>query len=166
MVRLAVFLLCIASTCRSFFIPRKAVIWSLDTSKGSNRFEDLYESFPDSTKYLIESNITKIYPTSKNGDKLDRDLPDFTTLKPNDPLFLDMAWPSARSPAASAFAKHLQWRRALTDGERKWAYYLLCHLLYWHHIKVIVPPTHPLTHQPASTHPQALDGRDGQFTRG
>jgi len=61
------------------------------------------------------------------GEVIDRDYPDFANLKPDDPLFLDMPWPKEAGPEASAFAKHMQWRRRLSDGERtrwqKWAIY-------------------------------------------
>ena len=56
-----------------------------------------------------------------------RDYPDYPSLAPDDPLFIDMPWPSEAGPEASAFGKHMQWRRALSDGERKrwqqWAVY-------------------------------------------
>lgn len=52
---------------------------------------------------------------------------DFTKLKPDDPAFLDMPWPTEAGPEASAFARHMQWRRKLADGERvrwlRWAVY-------------------------------------------
>jgi hypothetical protein len=58
---------------------------------------------------------------------IERQYPDFTELKPDDPLFLDMPWPTEAGPEASAFGRHMQWRRKLTDGERirwqKWAVY-------------------------------------------
>ena len=57
----------------------------------------------------------------------DREYPDYPSLEPDDPLFLDMPWPTKVGPESSAFAKHMQWKRALTDGERKrwqqWAVY-------------------------------------------
>lgn len=52
---------------------------------------------------------------------------DFSKLKADDPLFLDMPWPTEVGPEASAFARHMQWRRRLSDGERvrwqRWAVY-------------------------------------------
>lgn len=49
---------------------------------------------------------------------------DFSTMKPDDPRFVDMAWPTELGPHATAFARHLQWRRRLTDGESKYAFTL------------------------------------------
>ena len=43
---------------------------------------------------------------------------DYASLKPDDPHFLDMAWPTENGPESTAFAKHMQWRRSLSDGER------------------------------------------------
>lgn len=73
------------------------------------------EMFPLSSKHHRPSKAIK------------RDYPDFASLQPDDPLFLDMAWPTQAGPEASAFARHMQWRRGLSDGERlrwqKWAIY-------------------------------------------
>ena len=53
--------------------------------------------------------------------------PDWTSLEPDDPLFLDMPWPTESGPESAAFARHVQWKRRLSDGERirwqKWAIY-------------------------------------------
>ena len=55
-----------------------------------------------------------------------RDYPDFASLAPDDPLFIDMPWPSEAGPEASAFGRHMQWRRGLTDGERRrWQQYAI-----------------------------------------
>lgn len=63
----------------------------------------------------------------KSFEVLDRDRPDFASLPPNDPLFLDMPWPEKAGPEATAYSKHIQWKRRLSDGERlrwqKWAVY-------------------------------------------
>jgi len=52
---------------------------------------------------------------------------DFTKLKSDDPLFLDMPWPKESGPESAAFARHMQWKRRLSDGERirwhRWAVY-------------------------------------------
>lgn len=62
-----------------------------------------------------------------NFERLDRDRPDFASLAPDDPLFLDMPWPEKAGPEATAYSKHVQWKRRLSDGERmrwqKWAVY-------------------------------------------
>jgi hypothetical protein len=56
-----------------------------------------------------------------------RDAPDWLELEPDDPLWLDMEWPTEAGPESSAYARHLQWKRSLKDGERvrwqKWAIY-------------------------------------------
>ena len=66
-------------------------------------------------------------PGSVRESEIERDVPDWASLKPDDPLFLDMPWPTEAGPDATAFARHMQWRRRLTDGERvrwqKWAVY-------------------------------------------
>lgn len=55
------------------------------------------------------------YP--KTSEVWPRNWPDFSKLKPSDPLFLDMPWPTERGPEASAYARHLQWKRLLSDGD-------------------------------------------------
>jgi hypothetical protein len=63
----------------------------------------------------------ELFPPRKPGSKpeIERDYPDFANMAPDDPLFLDMPWPKEAGPEASAFGRHMQWRRSLTDGERK-----------------------------------------------
>lgn len=53
---------------------------------------------------------------------------DYTALEVDSPLFLDMPWPVETGPAASAFAKHMQWKRKLSDGESKPSEYSFCTL--------------------------------------
>jgi hypothetical protein len=62
----------------------------------------------------------ELFPPRKPGSKpeVEREYPDFANLPPDDPLFLDMPWPTEAGPEASAFGRHMQWRRSLTDGER------------------------------------------------
>jgi len=52
---------------------------------------------------------------------------DYTQLKSDDPRFLDMPWPTEAGPESAAFARHMQWKRRLSDGERlrwqRWAVY-------------------------------------------
>jgi len=48
---------------------------------------------------------------------------DYTSMKPNDPRFLDMPWPVEAGPEASAFGRHMQWKRSLSDGEREFLYH-------------------------------------------
>ena len=45
-------------------------------------------------------------------------MPDYENLAPDDPLFLDMSWPVERNAESAAFARHIQWKRRLSDGER------------------------------------------------
>jgi hypothetical protein len=44
---------------------------------------------------------------------------DYTQLKSDDPRFLDMPWPTEAGPESAAFARHMQWKRRLSDGERE-----------------------------------------------
>lgn len=44
---------------------------------------------------------------------------DYSLLKPDDPFFLDMPWPTEVGPAATAFSRHMAWKRRLSDGESK-----------------------------------------------
>ena len=71
------------------------------------------------------SESNSIYPISKSSQKINRILPSdfkFQDLKVNDPLFLDMPWPTKASEESSAFARHFQWKRKLSDGERKYLF--------------------------------------------
>lgn len=80
------------------------------------RYEEINEEIQDMFPRLTYANQYQ-----------EREYPDFEKLEPSDPMFLDMPWPTERGPAASAFARHLQWKRRLSDGERmkwqKWAIY-------------------------------------------
>lgn len=42
----------------------------------------------------------------------------YNELTDDDPLFLDMPWPTQSGPESAAFARHMQWKRKLSDGER------------------------------------------------
>lgn len=83
---------------------------------------EMLKCHPDEPRWADMFPRRKNYPT-----EVKRDLPDFTKLQPNDPLFLDMQWPEESGPEATAYAKHLTWKRRLTDSERlrwqKWAVY-------------------------------------------
>lgn len=78
------------------------------------------------------SESKSIYPYSMSSQKVERHLPSdfsFKDLKVDDPLFLDMPWPTEASEESSAFARHFQWKRKLSDGERNnyYHYYIfLC----------------------------------------
>ena len=80
--------------------------------------------------YIEQTNteIKSIFPSSINYPKLiERDEPDYANLPPDSPFFLDMPWPTEKGVIATAYAKHIQWKRRLTDNERlrwqKWAVY-------------------------------------------
>jgi hypothetical protein len=44
---------------------------------------------------------------------------DYSKLSTDDPLFLNMPWPTSIGPESSAFARHFAWKRGLSDGESK-----------------------------------------------
>ena len=100
-------------------------------NKGPSIFDDdnQIDDEDDYVKYYPnEPTWSKMFPSNKKSKpEITRDAPNFEELKPNDPLFLDMGWPSEKGPEASAYARHLQWKRSLTDSERvswqKWAIY-------------------------------------------
>lgn len=74
-----------------------------------------------------DKEILELFPRGVKIDNPPREYPDYANLKPDDPLFLDMPWPRESGPESSAYARHIQWKRRLSDGERirwqKWAIY-------------------------------------------
>lgn len=92
---------------------------------------------PFSKGFENQPEWLQLFPKERGEAELLREYPDFASLEPNDPLFLDMPWPEKAGPEASAFGKHMQWRRSLSDGERlrwqKWAVYQ--RLMEKHHFK-------------------------------
>lgn len=70
----------------------------------------LLDLFPKGAKYQ--------HNQSQHQNIDDKDI-DFDNLKEDDPIFLEMDWPTELGPKASAFARHLQWRRQLADVESK-----------------------------------------------
>lgn len=73
-------------------------------------------------------DVDDVFPPSDDNEYYSyRTSVDITELEPSDPRFLDFPWPDKAGPESSAFAKHLQWKRSLSDGERmrwqKWAVY-------------------------------------------
>jgi hypothetical protein len=99
-------------------------------SSSSSSSSDSTTPIPVQLKRYEEINdeIQEMFPRITYANLYqDREYPDFEKLSPDDPMFLDMPWPSERGPAASAFARHLQWKRRLSDGERlkwqRWAIY-------------------------------------------
>jgi hypothetical protein len=76
-------------------------------------------NFPQkSAQDRLNEELLEMFPDLHYSRPLS-DFPDFTTLSPDDPLFLDMPWPTERGPEATAFTKHLMWKRKLSDGESK-----------------------------------------------
>lgn len=101
-----------------------------ETSSSPSHDEDIDDEDDYEKYYPNEPDWAKIFPkiTAENYQpEMLRDAPDWESLEPDDPLFLDMPWPEERGPDASAFARHMQWKRSLTDQERKqwqkWAVY-------------------------------------------
>lgn len=82
--------------------------------------DDFKKYYPDEPTWSL------MFPATNEPEML-REAPDFEKLKPDDPFFLDMSWPEEKGPEASAFARHMQWKRGLSDSERlkwqKWAVY-------------------------------------------
>jgi hypothetical protein len=96
---------------------------------GNENAQDEEDYAEDAKKYYPnEPDWVNIFPLKRDyPEEVEREAPDWLSLKPSDPLFLDMGWPTERGPLATAYAKHVQWKRRLTDGERrswqKWAVY-------------------------------------------
>ncbi len=65
----------------------------------------------------LEAFIRETFPRQYYPRQTNNEYPDFTKLAPNDPLFLDMGWPTEKGPESAAFARHIQWRRRLSDHE-------------------------------------------------
>lgn len=109
-----------------------SVLYSVVRKKWQERDENLFGNGSDDDEQLLENVNDKswlqLFPRAKQTvPEVERACPDFAKLKPDDPLWLDMAWPTEAGPEASAYARHLQWKRRLSDGERlrwqKWAIY-------------------------------------------
>ena len=81
--------------------------------------DDVDPEDPYSEGFENQKEWLKLFPRKRDTPEMLREYPDFSSLEPNDPLFLDMPWPTKAGPEASAFGKHMQWRRGLSDGESK-----------------------------------------------
>ena len=81
--------------------------------------DDVDPEDPYSEGFENQKEWLKLFPRKRDTPEMLREYPDFASLEPNDPLFLDMPWPTKAGPEASAFGKHMQWRRGLSDGESK-----------------------------------------------
>ena len=66
----------------------------------------------------LDKELRQSFPRLSYSSLIDRDMPDYENLAPDDPLFLDMSWPVERNAESAAFARHIQWKRRLSDGER------------------------------------------------
>jgi hypothetical protein len=95
----------------------KRVLWSSKSSEDKIDDSDVDPEDPYSEGFENQPEWLKLFPRKRGEPELLRDYPDFASLEPNDPLFLDMPWPTKAGPEASAFGKHMQWRRGLSDGE-------------------------------------------------
>ena len=93
-----------------------------ETQSGPSH-DDVVDDEEDYEKYHSnEPTWAEMFPkftAETHQPEMLRDAPDWESLEPDDPLFLDMPWPEERGPEASAFARHMQWKRSLTDQERK-----------------------------------------------
>ena len=108
-------------TCIYGIVNKRPSIF-FDDGEGDIDDEDDYVKY-----YPNEPTWLSMFPKEYTRPEMIRDAPDFEKLQPNDPLFLDMPWPTEKGPEASAFGRHMQWKRSLSDTERvrwqKWAVY-------------------------------------------
>lgn len=97
--------------------------------------KDTYSIFQKKEKTVDDTPWDELFPTIFNDTNASRKYfdknVDISKLKPEDPRFLDMPWPTDAGPESVALSKHLLWRRGLSDGERvrwqKWAVYKRLH---------------------------------------
>lgn len=78
---------------------------------------------PNNLGFENQPEWLSLFPKKRDKPEMVREYPDFSLLEPNDPLFLDMPWPTESGPEASAFSRHMHWRRGLSDGESKYKIY-------------------------------------------
>ena len=89
--------------------------WGKVSENDRNRNEN---NENDSEGFENEPDWLDLFPPRQlQKAEILREYPDYATLEVDDPLFLDMPWPEEAGPEASAFGRHMQWRRALSDGE-------------------------------------------------
>lgn len=104
----------------TYDLPRAGVMLHLSAKDDENPEEDDVDpEDPYSEGFENQKEWLKLFPRKRDTPEMLREYPDFASLEPNDPLFLDMPWPTKAGPEASAFGKHMQWRRGLSDGESK-----------------------------------------------
>jgi hypothetical protein len=84
------------------------------------------EEEEDPHGYESKPEWLALFPKGPTKPEIERDYPDYANLPSDDPLFLDMPFPTEAGPEASAFGRHLQWRRRLSDGEREYIFQSRC----------------------------------------
>ncbi len=106
---------------QGFALPDSVLVqqWTGD-AQNKTLFVDVEEEETEEREILSEPTWLDMFPRNqKVSTNIVRDYPDFVNLKVDDPLWLDMPWPTEAGPEATAYRKHLQWKRKLSDGERK-----------------------------------------------
>lgn len=112
------------STKHDFTLQDSVLVqqWTGD-SRNKTLLMDVEEETEEETEdreLLSEPTWLEMFPRDPIAiTNIERDYPDFVNLKVDDPLWLDMPWPTEAGPEATAYRKHLQWKRKLSDGERK-----------------------------------------------
>lgn len=110
-------------TSQSFLVEKSSLVLSKTRISSSKEHDtnndqgDIDSEDPYCEGFENQPDWLELFPRKRGEPELLRDYPDFVNLEPNDPLFLDMPWPTKAGPEASAFGKHMQWRRGLSDGE-------------------------------------------------
>jgi hypothetical protein len=110
-------------TSQSFIVEKNSLQLSKTRISSSKQHDtnndqgDIDSEDPYSEGFENQPEWLELFPRKRGEPELLRDYPDFVNLEPNDPLFLDMPWPTKAGPEATAFGKHMQWRRGLSDGE-------------------------------------------------
>jgi hypothetical protein len=79
--------------------------------------EEANEEYEDPNDFENKPEWLSLFPKDRTKTELIREYPDYANLPPEDPLFLDMPFPTEAGPEASAFGRHMQWKRRLSDGE-------------------------------------------------
>jgi len=93
---------------------KQGVISSTDIENIRNDDDEYSENPTGFNLYPGDFQLKSVHNKFNNLDEVD-----FESLKVDDPIFLDMDWPVEAGAPATAFAKHMAWRRQLADVERK-----------------------------------------------
>lgn len=102
---------------KSFFARTTLSSSKSDIAKANEN--DIDPEDPYSEGFENQPEWLDLFPRKRGEPEMLREYPDFASLSPNDPLFLDMPWPTKAGPEATAFSEHMRWRRGLSDGESK-----------------------------------------------